>query len=162
MIDDLLDNIDASCDTFLSKVSEPLGSFYEHLRYIACQCVLKPEELSTIWYDYLSFILANWHANIQIELHEAINICLSATEIDVFPHLSLIERHEFWFKLPEELYNLPKGIQQMGMIYMNTIAVFETINYWCWHDAPLSVSFNKDNLLSVLESGDIDIDWTNY
>lgn len=161
MVDDLFDNI-ASCDTFLSEALEPFGAFNEHLRYIACQCVLKQENLATIWCDYLSYILDNWHANIQIELNDAIDICLSASGINISPHFSLIEKKEFWYKLPEELYNLPKGIQQMGMIYMNTITVFETINYWCWHDAPVPVTFNKDNLLSVLESGKIDIDWSNY
>lgn len=162
MIEDLLENIAASCDTFQSEVSEPLGAFCEHFRDVACQCILKPEDLAAIWCDCLSFILDNWHANIQIDLNEAIDICLSATEIKVFPHLSLTERNEFWLKLPEELYNLPKGIQQMGIIYMTTIAVFETINYWCWHDAPVSVTFDKNNLLSVLANGNMDIDWSNY
>lgn len=161
MVDDLFDNI-ALSDIFLSEVSVPQWSFHEHLSYIASQCVLNQEELAAIWRDYLSFILDKWHASIQIDLNEAIEICLTATEIEVFPHLSLIGKKKFWFKLPEDLYNLPKGIQQMAMIYMNTIVVFETINYWCWHDAPVSIIFNEDNLLSVMACGKLDIDWSNY
>lgn len=45
---------------------------------------------------------------------------------------------------------------------MMTIAVFETINYWCsyWYYAP--ISFNRDSLIDVLENGSISINWASY
>lgn len=43
-----------------------------------------------------------------------------------------------------------------------TIAIFETINYWCWHDAPVQISFDSEGLKEVLRYGSINIDWNSY
>lgn len=67
----------------------------------------------------------------------------------------------FGFKLPTELQKLPREIQHKKRIFIMTIAVFETINYWYWHDPP-TIIFNREYLIDVLENGITHIDWTSY
>ena len=163
MIDNPFDDILDLFDT--SSVKVPIVSFQdfqENLKYTAWQSIREPESLETIWCNFLSSILDHWQASVEIELGEATDILINAAGINLCPHVSPSDKGDFWYKPPQELYSMPKGVQEFGMIYMNIIAVFETINYWCWHDAPVSITFNKENLLSVLACGSITIDWSNY
>jgi len=158
---ELFDDFMDSCD------SNPNGTLYfsqEDIRTIATSCIESPEDLFNIWHDFLASMLQHWNANIQIDLNDATEILLSSAQTEEYYllHFEKNEDLEFWYILPEEFDSLPKGVQPLVKIYMMTIAIFETINYWCWHDAPIPITFNKSNLMDTLKYGRINIDWSSY
>lgn len=148
-------------------------SFQESLRDMALQCA-DEADIHIAWHNFLFAILKNWNADIQMNLHDAVAIMLSAAGLDesikykgfsfytFSMGLGIRPKIDFWFKLPAELQRLPQEVQYKKMIFMMTIAVFETINYWCsyWYYAP--ISFNRDSLIDVLENGSISINWESY
>ena len=66
-----------------------------------------------------------------------------------------------WFAKSEEFKKWNVDKSNGKLLYYLTISVFASINYWCWHDAPLNITFNIDNLHSVL-CYKINIDWDSY
>ena len=139
---------------------------------MALQCA-DGADIQTAWYDFLLSILKNWNADIQMDLHEAVVIMLSAAGLDEsindngfsfyasLMRMGIKLKINFWFKLPTELQLLPQEEQYKKRIFMMTIAVFETINYWCWYYW-YHIVFNSKSLIDVLENGSISIDWTSY
>lgn len=150
-------------------------SFQERLKHVAQQCA-EGADIQTVWHDFLYSILEEWNADIQMNLCDAVAIMLSATGLnesiicrgfmDYVRHMLLgVKRNEkgiaFWFKLPAEIQMFPQKMQHKKRVFMMTVAVFETINYWCWHDS-VSISFNGESLIDVLENGSIHVDWASY
>lgn len=148
-------------------------SFQESLRNMAQQCA-DGADIHIAWHNFLFAILRNWNTDIQMNLYDAVNIMLSATGLDEFikykgfPYYTLLimrfgiePKIDFWFKLPAELQMLPQEVQHKKRIFMMTVAVFETINYWCWHDW-YHILLNREALIGVLENGSISINWTSY
>lgn len=99
-------------------------SFQESLRDMALQCA-DGADIHTEWHDFLCSILKEWNADIQMDLHEAVAIMLSAAGLNEFViyrgfmdyvrYLSLgVKRSEngidFWFKPPAELQSLPEAM----------------------------------------------------
>lgn len=99
-------------------------SFQESLRDMALQCA-DGADIHTAWHDFLCSILKEWNADIQMDLHEAVAIMLSAAGLNEFViyrefmdyvrYLSLcVKRSEngidFWFKPPTELQSLPEAM----------------------------------------------------
>ena len=139
---------------------------------MALQCA-DGTDIQTAWHNFLLSILTNWDADIQMDLHDAVVIMLSAAGLNesvnykgfsfyTLPmRLGIKLKINFWFKLPTELQWLPQEEQYKKRIFMMTIAVFETINYWCsyyWYH----IVFNRESFIGVLENGSISIDWTSY
>lgn len=114
------------------------------------------------WKYTLTKLLIHWEAEVEMDLDEAASIMLNTA----FPsyHDKLFGNNDFWFKAEEYVSNLPlpSYIKNKACIYMMTIAIFETIAYWCWHDAPLQIVFNELNLKGILKNGNINIDWSQY
>lgn len=154
------------------KKCNTIKSFQECLVSVAQQCA-DGADIHIAWYDFLLTILKNWNADIQMDLHDTVVIMLSAAGLDEsinykgFSYYTLLMKFgiklkiDFWFKLPSELQRLPHEVQYKKRIFMMTIAVFETINYWCWYNSPI-VTFNRKSLIDVLENGSISINWTSY
>lgn len=155
------------------KKCNAIKDFQECLVSVAQQCA-DGTDIQTGWHDFLLSILKKWDADIQMNLNDAVIIMLSAAGLDKsinykgFSYYTLLMKFgiklkiDFWFKLPTELQMLPQEVQHKKRIFMMTIAVFETINYWCsyWYYAP--ISFNRDSLIAVLENGSISINWESY
>lgn len=154
------------------KKCNTIKEFQECLASIAHQCS-EGTDIHTAWHDFLLSILTNWDADIQMDLHEAVVIMLSAAGLNESANykefsfytslmrMGIKPKINFWFKLPTELQRLPQEEQYKKRIFMMTIAVFETINYWCsyyWYH----IVFNRESLIDVLENGSICIDWTSY
>lgn len=146
-------------------------SFQESLRNMALQCA-DGADIQSAWHDFLFAILKNWNVKIQMNLHDAVVIMLSAAGLNesinykgfsyytLFMKFGIKLKIDFWFNLPIELQMLPQEVQYKKRIFMMTVAVFETINYWCSYYAP--ISFNGDSLIDVLENGSISINWESY
>lgn len=155
------------------KKCNAIKDFQECLVSVAWQCA-DGADIHIAWRDFLFAILKNWNADIQMDLHDAVAIMLSAAGLDesikykgfsfysFSMGLGFRPNIDFWFKLPAELQRLPQEVQYKKRIFMMTVAVFETINYWCsyWYYAP--ISFNRDSLIAVLENGSISINWESY
>lgn len=154
------------------KKCNAIKGFQECLISVAQQCA-EGADIHTTWHDFLLSILTNWDADIQMDLHEAVVIMLSAAGLNesvnykgflfyTLPmRLGIKLKIDFGFKLPAELRSLPESMQSKKKIFMMTIAIFETINYWCsyyWYH----IVFNREFLIDVLENDSINIDWTSY
>lgn len=137
------------------KKCNTIKEFHESLVSVAQQCA-DGTDIQTAWHDFLFAILKNWNADIQMDLHEAVVIMLSATGLDEsinykgfsfytpLIRMGIKLKINFWFKLPSELHRLPQEEQCKRRIFMTTIAVFETINYWCsyyWYH----IVFNRES-----------------
>lgn len=130
---------------------------------IAKSCA-EGEDIEMCWGDLLSRMLNHWKAEVQMDLNDAISICLYATGIkeeDSFvpchfnsidsPHC--IQNMKFWY--------CDKSPIRAMKIYRITVALFESINYWCWHDAPLPITFCLSELVNCLNSP-ICLEWEKY
>lgn len=72
------------------------------------------------------------------------------------------DEHYFWFLQSEQYKALVLDESKIKRLYYITIAIFETINYWCWNDAPVQITFESDGLKRVLRYRNINIDWNSY
>lgn len=159
-----------------SNIQKDNSSFKDSLKYMALQCT-NGTDIHTAWHDFLQILLNEWNADIQMNLDDAIAFILSAAGLNEYIIrsrfvgigffnyciLSSVKQNKikFWFKLPADLQMFPQEIQHKKRIFLMTVAIFETINYWCWHDSPFLI-FNKEQLINVLENGSVNIDWKFY
>jgi len=146
---------DASCIDDSSYIDEYYG--WESIRNCAYQCAQHPEEISSLWYGLLRSMLYDWKADVKMDLNDAVSICFSSTRIErVFePSLYYHEsgcNDQFW-------YHDKSPIMAMS-IYRTTVALFESINYWCWHDSHY-LTFNEWGLRKCLKYP-IHIEWRQY
>ncbi len=111
------------------------------------------------WSDMLSHILSNWDVSVEMDLHEAIKYMMDVSGVcDSIPSPNC----NFWFLNSLDYQELCANGPQWNRVYYVTIAMFETLNYWCWHSAPLSITLNADTLTTVLKEGEIYIDFSAY
>lgn len=69
---------------------------------------------------------------------------------------------DFWFLQSEQNKTLGLDVSKSKRLYYITIAIFKTINYWCWHEAPVPITFDSESLKGVLRYGSINISWNSY
>lgn len=112
------------------------------------------------WCDMLSRILTNWMASVEIDLCEAVEYLLDTSGI--FGSNLSYSSCDFWFLNSLDYQELCINRPRRDRVYYVTIAIFETLNYWCWHDAPLPITFNADTLATTLKEGGIYIDFSAY
>lgn len=129
------------------------------------------ENIASYWHSLLERMLMHWNANVEMDLDDAILYCVSATNItndnynNILNEICCIQSNlqQSW------LYNSPfvkfwyldKSPIRAMRIYRITVAVFESINYWCWHDSPLQITFSESELANCLQYP-IHIDWEKY
>lgn len=77
-------------------------------------------------------------------------------------HEQIVGSKAFWFDAEEHLSNIPLYFRYNISIYMRTIAIFETIAFWCWHNAPLQITFDEMSLKDMLQNGRISINWSEF
>lgn len=152
----------SECDGFDSEQD----NFTEWSILETARLCAEGEDICKCWYSLLSQMMRYWNATINMNLDEAILFCLNAANIspdsddiqkaiDYAPHYTNIDSQRpcLWYK-----DNSP--IRAMS-IYRVTVALFETINYWCWHDSPLPITLNSSGLADCLQAP-VHIEWEKY
>lgn len=93
-----------------------------------------------ILHVFLEKLLEIWDASLKISIDCAISAILDS-----------IESNTFWWLADENNSRDP---------YKVTIALFESINYFCWHDH-YWISIDENKLQGILKYP-IAIDWSKY
>lgn len=110
------------------------------------------------WLDMLSNILHHWSVAVKMDKNHAIGYMIEVSGVWHEPSNNC----DFWFLNSLDYQELCANGPQWNRVYYVTIAVFETLNYWCWHSAPLSITLNADILAKILKKGKIHIDFSAY
>lgn len=110
------------------------------------------------WNCMLSSILHNWDADVKMSPYEAANHMMTVCGYGYWGEETIVQdKSEFWFLKSEQCKALDLEDSKSKRIYCMTIAIFETINYWCWHNAPVQITFDSEGLQGVLRYGSINI-----
>lgn len=157
-LDFMFDNILDSIDSVVGKMD-----FHTELQKCALRCAKGHAPIHDEWNDMLSSILHNWDADVKMSPYEAVDYMMTVCGYgylgeEIIGH----DEHDFWFLQSEQYKALVLEESRSKRLYYITIAIFETINYWCWHDAPVPITFDSDGLQGVLRYGSISIDWNSY
>ena len=152
--DNILDNIDSFTGKF---------DFHAELQKTAFRCANGLSLIHDEWNVILSSILGNWDADVKMSLYEAVDYMMTVCGYgylgeEILGH----DEPDFWFLQSEQYRTLDLEESKSKRLYYITIAIFETINYWCWHDAPVQITFDSEGLQSVLRYGSINIDGNSY
>ena len=160
--DFLIDNIcDDKFDSFCH--ADEKKDFHSELQRCALRCAKGHAPIHHEWNDMLSSILHNWNANIKMSLYEAVDYMMSICGYGYLGEATVAQdEQDFWFLQSEQCKVLGLDESKSKRLYYITIVIFETINYWCWHDAPLQITFDSEGLKCVLRYGNINIDWNSY
>lgn len=162
--DFILDDINNVVDIYLPDSSKSTKTdIHLEIAQSAKLCSNGSVLIAEEWEKLLSLILNNWEAAIYMDLQQAISYLMEVCGYDflgneIFSH----DKSQFWFLQSEQFENLKKDGSYRHSLYYITIAVFETINYWCWHDYPTPVLFDFTQLKEVLINGFIQINWDSY
>lgn len=139
-----------------------LTDFQTRLLRTACHCTTICYNRNLVrekWYTMLSHILSNWNVSVEMDLHEAIKYMIDVSGVcDSNPSHNC----DFWFLNSLNYQELCANGPQRDRVYYVTIAIFETLNYWCWHSAPLPITLNMDTLATILKEGKVYIDFSAY
>ena len=157
-LDIMFGNILDSIDSTVGKMD-----FHAELQKCALRCTKSLVPIHNEWSDMLLSILHNWDADIKMSLNEAVDYMMDVCGYECFGEEIIgHDEHDFWFLQSEQYKALDLDDSKGKRLYYMTIAIFETINYWCWHDAPVQISFDSEGLKEVLRYGSINIDWNSY
>lgn len=130
--------------------------FHEELKKLALDCTKQSEDMPMLWEQFLKRLLTYWGAWVKMDLSEAVEIMLAAAGMRNPPV-------RFWFKEPRMPFMFHSEDSLLrNKSYNMTIAVFETINYWCWYNHNVGIVFNRQSLINTLEGGRIEINWNTY
>ena len=160
---ELYDNIKDA----ISSVGMNGMNIHEEIQKAALMSANKGSHFDAIWHGLLERLLQHWEADVQMDLWEATNLMLRSAGYfyesdwhDIHPSMN----YELWYKYEEDSLSLLTGLiwNRKDVVYKMTIAVFETINYWCWHESLLNITFNREELKRTLRYGSICIDWNSY
>lgn len=157
-LDIMFDNILDSIDSFVGK-----KDFHAELQMCALRCVMGHALIHDEWNDMLSSILQNWDVDVKLCLYEAVDYMMTICGYGYLGEKNVVlDESDFWLLQSEQCKTLGLEESKNKRLYYITIAIFETINYWCWHDAPVQITFNSEGLKEVLRYGNIHIDWNSY
>lgn len=139
------------------------SDFHAELQRTAIHCAHGHGLVQDEWNEMLSSILHNWDADIKMSQFEAVDYMMNVCGYGYFGEDTIgIDTSDFWFLQSEQYKNLKLEGSKGKRLYYVTIALFETINYWCWHGAQVSNTFDSKRLMKVLAFGNIGIDWYSY
>ena len=136
--------------------------FHTELQKTACQCA-KGAFVQDEWQGLLVSLLYHWKAEIKLSMYEAVDYMADVCGYATIGRDNFFSNdYGFWFILSSQYKELGVDESKAKGLYYMTIAIFETINYWCWHDAPVPITFDFQGLQQVLKFGNIQIDWDSY
>ena len=157
-LDIMFDNILDSIDSYVGK-----KDFHTELQICALRCVMVHALIHDEWNDMLSSILQNWDADVKLCPYEAVDYMMTICGYGYLGEKNVVlYESDFWLLQSEQCKTLGLEESKNKRLYYITIAIFETINYWCWHDAPVQITFNSEGLKEVMRYGNIHIDWNSY
>lgn len=158
-------DLDIMFDSILNSIDSVVGKkdFHTELQMCALRYAKEHAPIHNEWNDMLSSILHNWDADVKMSPYEAVDYMMAVCGYgslgeEIVGH----DEHDFWFLQSEQYKALDLDESKNKRLYYMTIAIFETINYWCWHDAPVQITFHSEGLKEVLRYGNIHIDWNSY
>ena len=152
--DNILDNIDSFTGKF---------DFHAELQKTAFRCANGLSLIHDEWNVILSSILGNWDADVKMSLYEAVDYMMAVCGYGYLGEETIeLDESDFWFLQSEQCKALVLDESKSKRLYYMSIAIFETINYWYWHDAPVQITFNFEGLKGVLRHGSICINWNSY
>ncbi len=76
-------------------------------------------------------MLSHWHADRELSAKGAIRIFEDS-----------VKSGDFWWV---------KKHQEPQSLYMCTVALLESVNYWCWHEAPLPICFDEEGFRECIQ-----------
>lgn len=133
------------------------NSIHIQIEQTAIQCTKMPKKgIDLKWYRLLDSVLTHWEANVRMDLWDAVKIMKQSAEG---------KNYVFWYSKMHPVSRWRAAFfpsYRAYVMYKRTIAIFETINYWCHYEDPISINFNQESLLDVLEKGRIAIEWNDY
>ena len=157
-LDIMFANILHGIDSVLGKTD-----FHAELQKCALRCAKGLAPIHDEWNDMLSSILHNWEADVKMSPYEAVDYMMTVCGYGYLGEETIeLNKSDFWFLQSEQCKTLGLDESKSKRLYYITIAIFETINYWCWHDAPVQITFDSEGLQGVLRYGRINIDWNSY
>ena len=158
-------DLDIMFDKILDSIDSIVGKkdFHAELQKCALRCAKGIAPIHDEWNDMLSSILHNWDADVKMNTYEAVDYMMTVCGYgylgeEILGH----DEPDFWFLQSEQYRTLDLEESKSKRLFYITIAIFETINYWCWHDAPVQITFDSEGLQGVLRYGSINIDWNSY
>lgn len=162
--DFILDDINNYIDIYLPDSSKSTKSdIHLEIAQSAKLCANGSVFIAEEWEKLLSLILNNWDVAINMDLQQAISYLMEVCGYDLEGNkIFSLDKSKFWFLQSEQFQDLKKDCSYRHSLYYITVAVFETINYWCWHDYPTPVLFDFKHLKEVLTNGIIHINWDSY
>lgn len=141
---------------------------HDAIQTTALECASKGSHFDALWYELLEVVLSNCKVDINMDLWEATYLMLRCAGYyydndwrDTHP----TNNYEFWYKYEnDESIEIPiiSCKNRNYIAFRMTIAMFETINYWCCHNRPLAIMLNSENLYNVMKNGRINFDWDSY
>ncbi len=158
-------DLDIMFDNMLGRMDSVVGKkdFHAELQMCALRCAMRHAPIHDEWNDMLSSILHNWEAYIKMSLYEAVDYMMTVCGYGYLGEEIIgLDQSDFWFIQSEQYKALVLEESKSKRLYYMTIAIFETINYWCWHDAPVQITFDSEGLQGVLRYRSISIDWNSY
>lgn len=156
--------------SIITQINKVVNKQHIHdaIQTTALECASKGSHFDALWHELLKVVLSNWEVDIKMDLWEATYLMLRCAGYyydndwrDTHP----TNKYEFWYKYEDdESIEIPiiSCKKRNYIAFIMTIAVFETINYWCCHNSPLAIMLNSENLYNVMKSGIINIDWDSY
>lgn len=147
----------------------------DDIQKTALACANEEIYFDALWHDLLERMLLYWHADIKMNLWEATNVMLNSAGYQYGRGWFVTKEYDFWYKYEnDDCLNVPPisphivigvavGLNfRKERAFKMTIAVFETINYWCNFTDPLRITLTREDLLQTLINGRIHIDWNSY
>lgn len=145
-----------------------LFDFHARLQRAALRCakgVYGNRGIHHEWNDMLLFILHKWEIHAHMCLSEAVDYMMAVCGFGDFRGRSIAsDESDFWFLLSEQYRKLDidKFKFNSERIYYITIAIFETLNYWCWYNSNVKIPLDYEELKGVLKYGKISIRFESY
>ena len=140
------------------------------LQKTAIACANKTIYFDALWHELLESMLKYWRAEIKMDLWDATKVMLNSAGYHYGRGWIITANYDLWYKYEND--GFPSGILQVinpcfhpfvkERAFKMTIAVFETINYWCYYTDPLRITLTKEELLNTLKYGRIHIAWNSY
>lgn len=158
-------DLDVMFDNLLDSIDSVVGrkDFHIELQKCALRCAKEHAPIHDEWNGMLSSILQNWDSDVKMNPHEAVGYMMTICGYSYLGEETIeLDESDFWFLQSEQCKTLGLEESKSKRLYHMTIAIFETINYWCWHDAPIQIAFDSEGLKEVLRYGNIHIDWNSY
>lgn len=144
----------------------------EDIQKTAIACAKQEINFDALWHELLERMLKYWRADIKMDLWDATQVMLNSAGYYYGRGWIVTANYDLWYKYENDGLNILPGILQVinpcalpftkERAFKMTIAVFETINYWCYHTDPLRITLTKEGLRDILMHAKIHIDWDSY